>query len=98
GAGEPIARVGGREIEAGGVEMARVDEKPQPLGRCPDVAEELGHLGYRLPELTALARVLEEEARAVRHPLHQLTELARGEGERRGRARVTLGVADVQAH
>src|SRR5215510_15699463 len=61
GAGEPISRVGGGEIEAGGVEMTRVDEKPQPLGGRPDVAEELGNLGYRLAQLAALARVLEEE-------------------------------------
>src|SRR5215467_9886565 len=50
GAGEPLASVGGREIEAGGVEMTRVDEKPQPLGRRSDVAEELGNLRYRLAE------------------------------------------------
>src|SRR5262252_4079167 len=81
----------------GGVAMTRVDEKPQPLGRRPDVAEELRNLSYGLAELAALARVLEEEARALRHALHQLTELARGEGERRRRARVTLGVADVKA-
>src|SRR5215472_987969 len=98
GAGQPVARVGGREIEAGGVEMTRVDEKPQPLGRRPDVAEELRNLSYGLAELAALARVLEEEARAVRHALHQLTELARSQGERRRGARVTRGVAHVKAH
>jgi hypothetical protein len=98
GVGEARAALVAREVEAGGVEMAGVDEQAELLGGRAHVTDQPGQLGNGLAELAPLARVLEQEPRAGRHPRDQLAELAGGEDQRLLGARVALGVAHVEAH
>src|SRR5207244_308227 len=79
------------------MEVAGIDEEAEAFRWRRHVPEEARQLGDGLPQLAALARVLEEQARAGGRTLQQLAELARRDRERPFRARMALGVADVEA-
>ena len=61
--GQPARSIRRGEIEAGDVQMTRVDHDAKPAGVRPDGANNAAYLVDRLPKLRALTAVFEKDAR-----------------------------------
>src|SRR6266446_4428616 len=88
---QAVPRLGPRQVEPRGVQMAGVDEDAQAVGGRAHVAYQPAHLGHVGAELAALAGVLEDGGDPGRRLLDQRRELAHGLLEGRLPVGVTLG-------